>query len=336
MRIDVHNHAMPEPALDLLRREAVYGVTIEGDQVSGGPHVPFTLVRSFYDPAAKLAELEARGLEAAVVSAAPPLFYYEVDPEAGEAMCKAVNDGLREFCAHDPDRLRWMAHVPLRRPERAAQVLEEQRRAGCVGVEVGSNVAGQRLDDPALEPFWAAAERLHLPVMIHPAYNPPHPALGDWYLQNVIGNLLETTITAERLICAGVLDRHPRLVVVLVHAGGYFPYQAGRLRHARTVRPELAGTPTDPWAYVGRLRFDTIAHDPAALAYLVSRVGAEHVVMGTDLPFDMATPQPWAELQAAVGPERARRVAEDNPAQLYGFEPVHPLPASSADAGGDR
>ena len=333
MRIDVHNHAMPEPALDLLRRERVYGVTIDGDRISGGPHVPYTLERSFHDPEAKLAELESRGLEAAVVSVAPPLFYYEVDPGAGEAMCEAVNAGLRDLCAHRPDRLRWMAHVPLRRPQRAAEVLEEQHRAGCVGVEVATNVAGQRLDHPDLEPFWAAAERLRLPVMIHPAYNPAHPGLGDWYLQNVIGNQLETTVAVERLICAGLLDRHPGLILVLVHAGGYFPYQAGRLRHARTVRPELEGTPADPWAYLGRLIFDTITHDPQALSYLVSRVGAENVVLGTDLPFDMATPRPWDQLRAALDPATARRVAEDNPARLYGFEAATPTAQAGAEGG---
>ena len=76
-----------------------------------------------------------------------------------------------------------------------------------------------------------------MPVLVHPFDNEPHPALDGWYLQNVIGNQLETMIAAERLICAGVLDRHPKLRLVLVHAGGYLPYQAGRLRHARTVRP---------------------------------------------------------------------------------------------------
>jgi aminocarboxymuconate-semialdehyde decarboxylase len=320
MRIDVHNHAIPEPCLDLWRSESVYGVAVRGDLISGGPHVPYRLLPSFRDPAAKLAELRSRGLEAAVVSAAPPLFAYEVEPEAGEAMCEAANRGLREFCAHDPSRLRWMAHVPLRRPERAATMLEEQVGVGCVGLEVGSNVCGLRLDDPALDVVWTAAERLHLPVMIHPAYNPPHPALADWYLQNVIGNQLETTVAAERLICAGVLDRHPALTWILVHAGGYFPYQAGRLRHARTVRPELAAAPSDPWAYLGRLQFDTIAHDRAALAYLVHRVGAENVVLGTDLPFDMASPEPWDQLQEAVGPDTARRIAEHNPARLFGFD----------------
>ena len=319
MKIDTHNHAIPEPALDLLRKEKVYRVTIEGDMVRGGNHVGYRLFPSFVDPAAKLAELEGGGLEAAVISIAPPILYYEVDAEAGEAMCVAVNEGLAAFCTHSPDRLRWMAHVPMQAPERAPVVLADAARAGCVGVEVGTSIAGRRLDEPDYEPFWAQAETLGLPVMIHPAYNQAHPALDAWYLQNVIGNMLETTIAVERLICAGVLQRHPAARVVLVHAGGYFPYQAGRLRHARGVRPELAATPEDPWAYLGQVVTDTISHDEDALRFLVTKMGAENVVMGTDLPFDMATPHPITALTDAVGAETARQVAEDNPARLFRF-----------------
>jgi aminocarboxymuconate-semialdehyde decarboxylase len=319
MKIDTHNHAIPEPALDLLRKEKVYRVTIEGDRVSGGNHVGYPLFPSFFDPSAKLAELERAGLEAAVISAAPPTFYYEVDAEAGEAMCRAVNTGLAELCTHSPDRFRWMAHVPMQAPERAAVVLAEAAGAGCVGVEVASSIAGHRLDEPELTPFWAQADALEMPVMIHPAYNQPHPALEAWYLQNVIGNMLETTIAIERLICAGVLDQHPAVRVLLVHAGGYFPYQAGRLRHARTVRPELSSAPEDPWAYRGQVLADAITHDEEALGYLVAKMGVENVVMGTDLPFDMATPHPMAALTNAVDAETARHIAEDNPARLFRF-----------------
>jgi aminocarboxymuconate-semialdehyde decarboxylase len=118
-------------------------------------------------------------------------------------------------------------------------------------------------------------------------------------------------------MCAGVLDRHPGLRVLLLHSGGYFPYQAGRLRHASTVRPELPAV--DPWSYAGRLWFDTITHDAQALRYLVDRVGAEHVVFGTDLPFDMAPPDPVAEVRDALGDELAARVGEANPARLFGI-----------------
>ena len=319
MKIDVHNHVIPDSAVDLLKRDPAYRTQVEGDQVRGGNHVPFTLFPSFRDPRAKLEELEARGLDAAVVSPAPPIFFYEVRAEAGETMSRATNRGMAEFCAARPDRYRWMAHVPMSAPERASAVLQEAVEEGAVGVEVGTSVAGRRLDEPDFEVFWEAAERLGTPVLIHPAYNEPNRGLEAYYLQNVIGNQLETTVAIERLICAGVLDRHPRLTVVLVHAGGYFPFQAGRLKHARTVRPELQGAPSDPWAYCGQVVFDTIAHDRQALTYLISRVGADNVVMGTDLPFDMATPEPVAALEEAVDQETARLVVQDTPGRLYSF-----------------
>jgi aminocarboxymuconate-semialdehyde decarboxylase len=317
MRVDVHNHAIPEAALALLRSDRVYGVKLDGTRWRGGTHVDFEVVPSFVEPAAKLEELNDHGLDVAIVSAAPPLFYYHVDPDAGEALARAVNEGLAEFCRAAPERLRWLATVPLQDAERAVSVLEDAR--GCVGVEIGTTLPGKRLDHPDLAPFWAAAERLALPVTLHPAYVEPNPGFDAFYLENVIGFPLETTIAIERLIAAGVLDRHPGLRIVLVHAGGYFPWQAGRLRHARTVRPELAASPTDPFDYLDRLRFDVITHDREALRYLIARVGAERLVMGTDLPFDMATPAPMAELRAATDEDTARRIAEDNPAALYGL-----------------
>jgi aminocarboxymuconate-semialdehyde decarboxylase len=316
VRIDVHNHAIPQTAIDLLNRDPVYGATVEDGVWRGGVHVNFELAESFLDADAKLAELEAKELEAAVVSVSPTIFYYHVDAAAGEAMAVAGNEGLAEMAG---ERLKWMAAVPLQAPARAAAVLEEAVSAGAVGVEIGTSAAETPLDDPSLEPFWAAAERLGTPVMLHPAYVPKHPRLGDFYLENVIGFPLETTIAIERLICAGVLDRHPDLRIVLVHAGGYFPWQAGRLRHARTVRPELAESPADPWSYLGRVLLDPITHDADALRHLIAKVGAEHLVMGTDLPFDMATPEPMAALRAACDEETATQIAERNPAELYRF-----------------
>ena len=104
---------------------------------------------------------------------------------------------------------------------------------------------------------------------------------------------------------------------MLVHAGGYFPWQAGRLRHARTVRPELADSPADPWSYLGQIRVDPITHDVEALRYLIAHVGAETLVMGTDFPFDMATPEPMAALRAASDEATADRIAGENVAGLY-------------------
>lgn len=320
MKIDVHNHAIPARVLDLLRRDPVYRVTVDDHHISGGNHIRFYLDPTFSDPAAKLEDLGRRGIEGAVVSAAPkPLYYYELDDGPAERLCRETNLGLAEFCQAAPDRLRWMAHVPLQSPRLAARMLEQAAAEGSRGVLVGTSIAGVRPDRPEYDVFWSAAERLGQVVLLHPSYVDPHGVFREYFFESVIGNLLETTLTLESLICSRVLDRHPRLVVIAVHGGGYFPYQAGRLRHCRTNRPELADSPEDPWAYIGQVKFDTITHDVPALRYLISRVGAENVLLGTDLPFDVAPPHPVDDLLLAVDEATARIIAEENPTRLFGF-----------------
>jgi aminocarboxymuconate-semialdehyde decarboxylase len=316
VRWDVHNHAVPREAVELLRGADGYPIKVEGDFMEAD-RVRAELTPVFLDPAAKLEQLEQLGLEAAVVSVSPALFAYETDDDRGAALCRAVNSGLGDLCAHDASRLRWIAHVPLQAPDAAAELLAEAAGAGAVGAQIGTSVAGTPLADGGLDPFWTAAEEHDMALMLHPAYNNPHPGLEGYHLQNAIGNQLETTIAAERLIVTGTLERHPGLRLLLVHAGGYMPWQGGRLRHAATVRAELADSPPDPYAYFGRIVVDTITHDAAALRFLLERVGADNLAMGTDLPFDMATPQPAAALEEAVDAETARRVMEETPRRLF-------------------
>ena len=273
----------------------------------------------FWDTTEILTGLESHGLEGGVISPAPPLFLYHLEASAGEQISRATNEGMADLIRHDPERLGWMATVPLQSPERAVTVLRDAAAAGAVGVEVGTSIHTTRLDDPSLDPFWAEVARLNLPAMLHPAYNMQNPALAQFHFQNVIGNQMETTVAIERLLCTGTLDRHPELRLMLVHAGGYFPWQVGRLRHAHTVRTELEQSNPDPWSYLDRLWFDVITHDDQVLEMLISRVGVERLVMGTDLPFDMATPDPLDALRRAADEEAVTAICERNPAALFGL-----------------
>lgn len=327
MKFDVHNHATPAAVADFLAAEPVFGVTVrDGRWMSGGPEGDYELTEGFFDADTKVAELAAHGLEAAIVSVDPPFFYYDVEASAGAALAEVVNRGLRDMCERHPDRLYWNATVPLQDPVLAASVLADQANAGCVGVEIATSTDTRALDDDSFEPLWACAEELGLPVTLHPAYQHPHPRFDRFNLTNTIGNMLETTITVERLIMSGVLDRHPGLRLVTLHSGGYIPYQLGRLRHSRRVRPFPANAPADPEAYLGQLRFDTLTHDRKALAFLIDRVGADNVLMGTDLPCDMASVDPWDDLVAVAGQATATQIAETNVETLFrlGSRPVSP------------
>ncbi|MBO0802430.1 MAG: amidohydrolase family protein, partial [Nocardiopsaceae bacterium] len=276
--VDVHNHVMPAEVLDLLSRSPEYGVRFVDNQWVGVHHVPFTVEESFHDPAAKLAELDRHEIAAAVVSPPPQLFYYEVSGDLAAALCDACNEGMARFCAAAPDRLRWLANLPLQDPPRAVRAYRAALDQGCAGAAIGTSIAGRRLDEPVFSEFWAFAEEAGRPVLMHPAFNTAHEGLDPYYLQNVIGNPLETTVAVERMICAGVFGRHPGLRLVVLHGGGYLPYQAGRLAHACRVRPEIPISAADVRRAFSQLYFDTITHDDAALAFLASRVGAEHVV----------------------------------------------------------
>ena len=317
--VDVHNHVIPAEALDLLRRDADYGVTLDGDQWGGVHHVPFTIAASFHDPAAKIAEMDAKGIGSAVVSSPPPLFFYEVSSDRGAGLCEAANTGMATFCGAHPERLRWLANLPMQDPPRAVKMYQAALLQGCVGAAIGTSIAGRRLDEPEFEEFWVAAAQAGRPVLVHPAFNEPHPALEPYYLQNVIGNPLETTITVERMICAGVFARHRSLRLVILHGGGYLPYQAGRLAHACEVRPEITVPSSDVWKAFGQLYFDSITHNTSALRYLAEHVGPDHVLLGTDLPFDMAEADPATALAEAFDRPLRDAIGSANATRLFGL-----------------
>jgi aminocarboxymuconate-semialdehyde decarboxylase len=320
MNIDIHNHIIPRAVLDLVSEQAIYGVEISGDKWQSRNIGAFPLIDAWFEPAAKLRELDSKELDAAVLSAAPkPLYYYELPLRSQLLMAQTFNRSAAEFCAGHRDRLRWMAHVPLTFPEVAADVLTEARELGAVGVEIGTSAASHRLDEAMYDVLWDRLESLGLPVFLHPAYESQAEENNVYALGQVIGLLSEVTNTLQRLICGRVLDRHPDLQIVAALGGGYFPYSAGRLRHYATWRPELADAPADPWSYVGQLKFDTHLHDPVALRFLVEKAGPGNVLIGTDCSFPSCTPSPMEELREALGDDTAaiKAVAEANAYDMF-------------------
>lgn len=328
MNIDIHNHAIPQRVFDLVEREPEYGVSLAGGTWHGPNIGDFALVEAWASPDAKLRELDGKGLDGAVVSIAPkPLYFFELPLAPQSAVAKETNLGLAEYCAVHPDRLRWMAHVPLGWPEASAEILDEAIALGASGVQVGTSAAGRRLDDPALDPFWETVERLNVPVFIHPGYELQIQAFADWNLGAIIGLPLETTIALERLVCAGHLDRYPSLRVVGAHGGGFFPYNVGRLRNYIRVRPALRDLPSEPWSYVGRIMFDSLVYDVDTLRFLVEKAGPENIMIGTDCSFSSAPIAPVDELRAAIDDDEGFRLAAGgNAAELFGFS--RPVPGA--------
>jgi aminocarboxymuconate-semialdehyde decarboxylase len=242
----------------------------------------------------RLADMDAMGLDMQVILPPPPQCYYAVPLDIAVEAARLVNDGIAEFVTQQPDRLKGFGSVPMPDGEEAAKELERcVTGLGFRGVEVLTNVNGRELSDPAFAPFWKKAEELSALVVIHPNGFTHAARLERFYFNNVIGNPLETTIALHYLIFDGVLERHPNLKILAVHGGGYLASYAGRIDHAWGARSDAHGDlPHPPTTYLKRIYFDTVVFTPHQLQELVRLYGAEHILMGTDYPFDMADYDP--------------------------------------------
>lgn len=327
--VDVHTHVIP-PALVAAMR-AGDGPDGARTAVEGGREwvvhrqgYRYPLEPPFHDLDARLAAMDAAGTDVAVVSLAPPFLLHWAPADEAREVARLVNEDVAAMCEQAGGRLAGLATLPMQDP--AAAVGELERAVGELGLrgaQVGTTVEGVPLDHDELAPVLAAAERLGVPLLVHPYYVGSAPGYEDFYLTNLVNNPLQTAVCAARLILSGALDRHPRLRVLLVHAGGHLPFQIGRLDHGHAVRPEARGCARPPSAYLARFAYDTIAFRGDALAFLVGLVGAERVVYGSDTPFDMAD-GPCPEVLARAGLEgaAAAAVAGANAARLFGLEEV--------------
>lgn len=252
---------------------------------------------------ARIEEMDALGIDVQAISPVPPQLYYFAEPGLGRQAAQLVNDGIAAAVACHPKRLVGMGTVPLQAPELA--IIEMQRcvrELGLRGIEISSNVAGRELADPLFRPFFAAAEQLDVLLFLHPLGFTHGQRLSDHYFNNLIGNPLEAAIAVGHLIFGGVLDRYPGLKLCVAHGGGYLPTYWGRMDHAWRTRSDCRQfIEKPPSEYLRRLYFDTVVYDRRHLRFLVETYGAEHLLMGTDYPFDMAEPDPMsfhAELDA--------------------------------------
>ncbi len=170
-----------------------------------------------------------------------------------------------------------------------------------------------------LDPFWEAAVRLRVPVILHPWHVAGEERMHRHGMIRLVGYPTDTTLAAGALVFGGIADRFPDLRIVLVHAGGFYPYQAGRLQRAQTLQPD----PKPATSAIDALRwfhYDTITHLPQALSYLVSLVGADRVVLGSDAPFDIADPAPVASVRSAgLSAPATAAILESNAAALFGI-----------------
>jgi aminocarboxymuconate-semialdehyde decarboxylase len=331
--IDIHSHvAVPQaaefvkPHLDLATIPLAHFATPETKALNARQDADRTPLMLTHDK--RLADLDAMGIDLQVVMCPPPQCYYTVPAEVAVKAARIVNEGVAAYVAARPDRFAALGTVPMPDGNEAARELEHCMTVlGFKGVQILTNVAGRELSDPAFAPFWEKAEELGAVVLIHPNGFTEAQRLSRFYFNNIIGNPLETTIALHYLIFDGVLERHPGLKIVAVHGGGYLGAYSGRIDHAWGARGDARGGETGsglsnpPSSYLKKIYVDTVVFTPEQLTALVATFGTEHVLMGTDYPYDMGEYDPLQHLDATAGLDTAARsaIAGGNAKKLFGI-----------------
>ena len=317
--IDIHAHAR-SPRLAALTAD---------QQGPPNPHNE-RLMQTRYQAAfdsldVRLQTMDRQGIDMQVVSHVPSHianFGYWAERNLAEQIVEAANSHIADLCRAKPERLVGLCLVALQFPEMAARQLEAAMGSmGMRGAEISTRVNDMELDDERLEPFWAAAEQLGALIFMHPSGSTLGQRLAKYYLANVIGNPLDTTIALSHLIFGGVLERHPRLKICAAHGGGYLPSYTPRSDHGFEVRPEAQTIPHPPSHYLRQVFVDTLVYKPENVAHIIRQMGASQVVLGTDYPFDMGEEHPLEVLETVEGLSASDRdrIKSGNALRLLGL-----------------
>jgi aminocarboxymuconate-semialdehyde decarboxylase len=320
--IDIHAHYYPQGYFDVVKAE---GARFNAEFQTDGQTFSFKtpagsnggLPNKFIDVKQRLAEMDGQGVAVQALSLTTPMVYW-ADGETSHKLAAAWNDGAIASHKAHPDRFVVLATLPMLDRDRAIDELNRvSGQPGVRGVYMGTNISGNDLDDPMFAPILARIEALDLPIFLHPLQTIGGKRVAGYHLANLLGNPIDTAIAASRLIFSGVLDRHPKLQVNLPHAGGVLPILMGRIDHGWKVRKENKHLAQAPSTYLRRFTYDTIAHSKPIMEFVISMVGADRIMIGSDYCFDMGYEQPIAFVdQLNLSPEQRKQILGGNAAKV--------------------
>jgi aminocarboxymuconate-semialdehyde decarboxylase len=277
-----------------------------GRKASGGPLLP-----EMYDLEKRMAWMDERGVRMHVLTLSGAMPWQWASQDAANKLARIVNDAAIEAHNAFPDRFVAGVAMPMRDPKDALKELD--RVAGQPGIRAvhlpNSVEAHDYIFEPAYLPILARCEALQLPLLFHPLdgvenhYGGTARLAGSTFFYNTLGFPFETATIAAKFIATGLLDRFPKLDIVLPHSGGCFPYIAGRIEHSigkGVTNIDLKRPFRD---YVRRFHYDTLAYYPETLRFMIELVGSDRVVIGTDNYAKMDVDQPNALVESLNLPE---------------------------------
>jgi aminocarboxymuconate-semialdehyde decarboxylase len=315
--IDIHHHYIPPELIEEVKRGGKT-LGVEYFPPKDAKDNPFQIRfpngnrinpdRRMTEVPNRLAAMTQGNIGMASVEVHTACVGYELDGSRGETWSKLYNEAIMSLVKRHPDRFVGIATVPLQDPPRAARVLEHAiRDLNMSGVTIASNVVGKYFDSKDFDPFWQKAQELDVLMIMHPEWVLGSEKIGAYGLRTVCGNPADTTLSVGYMIYSGVFDRFPNLKLCLLHGGGFFPYHLGRFDNGfASGGPSRIPAKQPPSKYLKNLYFDNLLYRIETIEYLKRMVGAEHIMVGTDYPFDLGDSQAAEKIQKmeCTGAER--------------------------------
>jgi aminocarboxymuconate-semialdehyde decarboxylase len=283
--IDIHAHGVPKPFLEEVKRTRLGGVDVA--TADGGYVVTFPgcaplrpAAGIMLDFTQRLTWLDTQGMQQQLIGPWLDVHGQQLPQADGQAWVRQLNDAMVESMASSSGRLLAHATLHLAEPSAAARELErcvtQLHMTGCM---IPTHLPDGELSDPHFDALWEAAQSLNVPVVLHPLMDGPAACMFHDLprFKNLYGRTIDTTVIAAQLILSGVFDRFPRLRLVLVHGGGFLPYQSARLD--REFGGKDGKLPSDN---IKRFYYDTAIMSAPALQLLLSLVGSGQIMIGSD------------------------------------------------------